>query len=95
MTRKNWRITLRERNPDTDFQCELLEDTKAFLDDLHDFQIINLSKREVKDTPVPYLLTNKHGDRMGFMTPAMREAKRYCGWLIELGAVKVNVESPV
>lgn len=84
---------MKERNEDMDHRSFLLEDTKSFLDDLHDEQIINISRRHIKDQPVPYVFTNKHGRTLAFTSWAMAEAKRYCLWLIEVGAVKQYVES--
>lgn len=84
---------MREQNPDMDFQCDLLEDTKTFADDLYDHQIINIAKGYIQPHPVGRLLTNKHGRKLVFSTSAMYELKRYCKWLIEVGAVKVNVSN--
>lgn len=81
---------MRERNPDMDFQCDLLEDTKEFLDDLLDGQIINISRRFINPNLQAVILTNKHGKTLGFTYMALQEAKRYCQWLIEIGAVKVE-----
>ena len=80
---------MKEHNPDTDFECDLLEDTKTFIDDMYDYQIINISNRTfnpVRDHM--FVFTNKKGRVLGFTD--MTEVKRYCQWLIEIGAVKVN-----
>lgn len=79
---------MKERNEDMDHISELNESTKSFIDDLHDQQIINISKRKwpLGGTLVPVVLTNKHGKTCSFTD--MREVQRYCKWLIELEAVK-------
>jgi hypothetical protein len=68
---------------------DLSENVKSFVDDLTDYQIINISKRHFNDTPERTQLRNRHGNYMtGLSATDMRRIKDYCLYLIEIGAVK-------
>lgn len=76
-------------NEAMDHESELSELTKTFIEDLRDEQIINIAKRQYFNGTLT-LLTNKHNKTQGFTN--MQEVKRYCAWLIEVGAVKLGVK---
>lgn len=68
---------------------DLSENVKTFIDDLTDYQIINISKRTYRYDLIPHQLVNRHGNYMtGLYTKDLLNIQDYCKYLIEIGAVK-------
>lgn len=70
-------------------QTPLSEDLKTFIDDLYDWQIINISKKfNYPDIGVQLKFINMHGVTMGIPVKLMQAVSDYCKFLIDIGAVK-------